>query len=73
MTDKHLIKHNVMGLMQIGFEMGEALDMALDAEEDLFPENWKQLKLRRPGVGSGASGHGGPVSGPSGHAGTGWG
>jgi hypothetical protein len=61
MTNKHLIIHNAYGLMQVGFEMREALDMALDAEEDLFPENWKQLRLKRPGGLSGASGKAGPV------------
>ena len=65
MTNKHLIIHNAYGLMQVGFEMREALEMALDAEEDLFPENWKQLRLRKPGTGSGyyASGRGGITPG----------
>lgn len=72
MTDKHLVKHNVMGLMQIGFELEEAIDMALDSEEDLFPENWKQLRLKRPGVGTGRYGGGATqVSRASGEAGTG--
>jgi hypothetical protein len=71
MTDRHLIKHNAMGLMQIGFSAEEAIDMALDSEEDLFPEEWKRIRLGRPGMGGGGVGHGTQMSDSSGEAGTG--
>jgi hypothetical protein len=69
MNDKHLIMHNMMGLKQIGFSDEEALEMALDSEEDLFPENWKRLKLTRPGVSGAARDGRGSAIGPGGEGG----
>lgn len=56
MMDKHLIAHNVMGLKAIGFSDQEAIDLALDLEQDMFPENYKRFRPERPSQQGGRQG-----------------
>lgn len=62
---KHIMKHNVMGLVNAGIALSEAIDLAFEQEtEPLFP---KKLRLKRPGqstVGPGSAG--GSSTGPGG-------
>lgn len=65
---KAIAIHNAVGLTQIGYSMEEALEIALDAEDNLFPETMKRLKIPRTGYGSmsGRAGGGGSATGPGG-------
>ena len=61
---KHLIKTNVVGLVNGGIALGEAIDMAWDLSEPLFSE---RLRMKRKTiVGSGGSGGGGTKAGGAG-------
>ena len=50
---KHMMKHNVMGLVNAGIALDEAIDLAFEQEtEPLFP---KKLRIKRPGSPRGGS------------------
>lgn len=53
---RHLIKHNVLGLVNGGMNIPDAVDMAWDLSEPLFSE---RLRMKRKNIiGSGAAGQG---------------
>jgi len=71
---KAIVKQNAVGLMQIGYPFEEALEMAMDQEDFLFPEQMKRLRIPKPGYGAASgrgSGAGGSAIGPGGTHGVG--
>ena len=64
--EKHVLKHNIMGMLDLANTPAEAIDMAMDLREPMFNPKLK-IKRRDGGVsGEGGGGAGGGSYGPAG-------